>query len=73
MKRNRGAFVGMSFDGVVTKVFDVEKKKLIREFENASAAADFLGVSIHCLTKAKLRKTVIKKTTNRLNKLIAIR
>lgn len=55
------------------KMYDVDKKLLIREFESISACAKFVGVSPgHIANKLKF-KSVMKESTNSLGLKLAFR
>jgi len=55
------------------KVYDVEKKELLGEFESMTLAANFTGVSVGRIGSYLRNKGRTKKTTNKLGKILCFR
>lgn len=55
------------------KVYDVENKELIKEFNSLTSASKFTGVNKASVLYSIRNKTKIEKENNKLNKLITFR
>lgn len=75
-KKNKGwgiqikGFAGYEFP-IPTKIYDVEKRELIKEFPTRSAASDFSGVVIDRIADIVKNKRKCRK--NNLGKIITFR
>ena len=58
---------------IKTRLFDVDKKQLIGEFDSRTEAADFIGVQTGTVSNAYKHRGIIKSKTNKLGIRIAVR